>query len=339
MDQKEKEKLIRTLKNNDINGYIDFLKDNLPQKLYRYCAHTNQNIDLILSGKIKLNNPSKFNDPFDSLIHIVKSVERHYYEKIDRTIQKILYSSDKKICQLKDNLLHRDILNSSIGYKTKFSILKEEQKKLLNPSDSIEDIKLRGILWEMEQFSGFANRYIGDFVSDSGVSCFSEKKNDVVMLSHYGKCHTGFCIEYRTDEIIHDVLNGEYFIVPIFYSDKIYQDYYESISEERLTPLWNLPQFMYKELNWEYEQEWRIIKFSIPETEQTALSFDYIQQIFLGTEFSNINKYILQENGNSEREQISHLVRLFEYCRDKKINIVPLRVSSQKYELESYYLM
>lgn len=328
--------LVKVLKKNDFNGYISFLQKNLPRYLYRYCSHKTQNMKSLISAKIKLSNPKDFNDPFDSLIHVVNKTEKHYFGKIDRTIQKILYSTDTKVRELKKNILKRNILSSEISYKDKYSIIQEEKNYLLSPNITPDDIQLKGISWEMEQFSGFANRYMGDFVSDSGIACFSEEKNDVIMLAHYGMSHSGFCIEYKTDNIIQDVEDGKYFIVPVFYSDDIYQDYNEVIYDERLTFLWNLPQFMYKGERWKYEHEWRIVKFNDTDNE---LDFDYIHQIFLGSEFSNINNYVLSESGNSEEEQILCLVNLFEYCSNRKINIVPLRALTQKYELEEWYLL
>lgn len=325
--------LINILKNNDYAGYIQYLQENLPQKLYRYCSHTNQNIKTIISSKIHLSNPNKFNDPFDSLSQKVYSVYIDYYKKIDITIQKILYSQDRKVRMLRDAILSRNILSRKIEYKEKFKILKEEYQKIIIPNTDVgvEDIHIHGILWEMEHFSGFTNRYLGDFVSDSGVFCLSEEKNNIIMHSQYGNAHSGFCIEYKTDNIIQDVQNGKYFIIPLYYSDTIYTDYSEHIYSERLTYLWNLPQFMYKKKQWEYEKEWRIIKFGITEK---LMDFDYINTIYLGSSFENIDYSIANCSEKNEKKQIEYLVNLFDYCSSRGIKIIPLRTATHKYGLE-----
>ena len=327
--------LIKILKSNDYAGYIQYLQENLPSRLYRYCSHTNKNIKTIISSKIPLSNPRKFNDPFDSLSQEVYSVYIDYYKKIDITIQKILYSQDRKVRMLSDAILSRNILSKTVEYKEKFKILKEEYQKIIKPNTDvgIEDIHIHGILWEMEHFSGFTNKYLGDFVSDSGVFCLSEEKNNIIMHSHYGKAHSGFCIEYKTDNIIQDVKNGKYFIVPLYYSDSIYTDYSEHIYSERLTYLWNLPQFMYKKKQWEYEKEWRIIKFDLSENDisENQIDFDYINTVYLGSSFENIDSSSIN---SSEKKQIEYLVNLFDYCSLRGIKIIPLRTATHKYGLE-----
>lgn len=325
--------LIEILKKNDYDGYIQYLQANLPEKLYRYCSHTNQNISTIISSKILLSNPRYFNDPFDSLSQEVYRVYIHYYKKIDRTIQRILYSRDKKVKMLRDAILRRNILSRKVAYKEKFKILEEEKQKIIKPNADVglEDIHIHGILWEIKQISGFTNRYLGDFVSDSGVFCLTEEKNNIIMHSHYGKAHRGFCIEYKTNNIIQDVLNGKYFIVPLYYSDIIYTDYSEQIYSERLTYLWNLPQFMYKKKQWEYEKEWRIVKF---DSSDHQLDFDYINTIYLGASFENVDFVFNNNSEREEKKQIDYLIKLFDYCSEKGIKIIPLRAATHKYGLE-----
>ncbi len=305
----------------------------MPENLYRYCSHTNQNISTITSSKIPLSNPRYFNDPFDSLSQEVYRVYTHYYKKIDRTIQRILYSRDKKVRMLRDAILRRNILSRKVAYKEKFKILEEEKQKIIKPNADvgIEDIHIHGILWEMKQISGFTNRYLGDFVSDSGVFCLSEEKNNIIMHSHYGNAHSGFCIEYKTDNIIQDILNGKYFIIPLYYSDTIYTDYSEQIYSERLTYLWNLPQFMYKKKQWEYEKEWRIVKF---DSSDYQLDFDYISTIYLGASFENVESVVNDISEKDEKKQIDYLIKLFDYCSERGIEIIPLRVATHKYGLE-----
>ena len=286
MEAKDVEGLITTLKNNDFNSYISFLEEKLPKKIYSYYAHSTNNLDMISSGKINLKNPASFNDPFDSLIQVVNETEKHYFGKVDHTIQKILYSKDIKVSQFRKLILQKNILSMQIDYPQKIQILREIYDELLSPNNPIEDINLRGILFEINQFSGFANQYMGDFISDSGVACFSEEKNNVLMWSHYGRSHSGLCVEYLTEEIIFNCKEQNYYFVPVYYNENMYRDYYETISEERLTYLWNLPQFMYKNSAWSYEKEWRLIRF---EDIDHYVQSPKVSQIFLGTSFKNIN--------------------------------------------------
>ena len=82
---------------------------------------------------------------------------------------------------------------------------------------------------------------------------------------------------------------------------------------------------MYKKDDWSYEQEWRLI---IPNCNETSLFFPYAQQIFLGTNFKNYNKY----SPDSEKEQAESLIRLFDFARNNNINVVRLKTNPQRYE-------
>ena len=149
METKEVEGLITILKNNDFDSYISFLEKNLPKTIYSYYSHSTDILNMISSGKIQLKNPATFNDPFDSLIQEVNKTEIHYFSKIEHTIQKILYSKDKKIRKFRDIILQKNILSNNIDYSQKWKILNDVQKELLSPDNSLEYIELRGIIYEI----------------------------------------------------------------------------------------------------------------------------------------------------------------------------------------------
>lgn len=331
------EKLIETLKHNDFDGYISFLKDNMPKYIYRYMGHTSQNIDMICSDKVGLSNPSSFNDPFDSLIQVVNKTENSYRKGIDWMIQYILASKKKWIERLRDRMLERNVL--SADYPTKVKIIKEEYNSLVGIGGRKAEIELMGVLSAIKELPFCNNQYIGDFVSDSKVACFSENESDIVMWAHYGRMHSGICVQYTTDKLL-DVLSACKdsccYFVPVYYCDKMYEDYYKSMPlEDRLEPLWNLPQFMYKHTRWSYEGEWRLVLF---DTMADEIIFPCAMNIYLGTSFEMINRFELARHGNSESEQVDRIINLFNYARSKGIGIIPLKADETMYKLEEQYL-
>lgn len=327
-----KQLLVTALKKNNFDEYLNILSQILPPKLYRYFDHSLDKMKLLINNQIALTSPRLFNDAYDSLASFEKEVENRYYGKIEYTIQKILYSKDKKVKQLRDILLKKGILLSELKDSEKIRLMISEQEKLLGDSDTFEDTELRFCTARLKEFHGFNNPRWGDYVSDSKVCCFSTSKNNTLMWAHYGRMNSGFCVEYDTSKIIEDVQNEKYCFIPVIYSEKMYRDDPYPLSDETLSLLWNLPQFMYKKKDWEYEQEWRLI---IPDCKADALYFPYIKQIFLGTNFKNYNKFTKEP----EKEQTDILVRLFDFASLNNINIVRLRTNPQKYEFWEDYLL
>ncbi|MBI4795800.1 MAG: DUF2971 domain-containing protein [Deltaproteobacteria bacterium] len=99
------------------------------------------------------------------------------------------------------------------------------------------------------------------FLETTGLYCLSEKKDDILMWSHYSSGHKGLCIEF--DPILDARIGGM-----ILFGQALKVIY----SEER--PIVNVMAFVmasdqpteYKKAlltksnHWEYEEEWRVIK-------------------------------------------------------------------------------
>ncbi len=320
-----KQLLIQALKNLDYNSYLNILSEILPRKIYRYFDHSNKKLDLLINNHIQLSSPLEFNDPYDSLAAFEKEVENRYYGKIEFTIQKILNSKDVKVQELKKHIIEKNVLLSKVDWPDKIRIIKEEQQKLLGDNDGPEYMELRSCIYRLNEFHGFNNPRLGDWVSDSKVCCFSASKNNTLMWAHYGRMNSGLCIEYDTSTIINDINAEKYLFLPVIYSDQIYKDDPYPFSEKTCSLFWNLPQFMYKKDDWTYEQEWRLI---IPNCKDDTLFFPYVKQIFLGTNFKNYNKF----SPDSEKEQADSLIQMFDFARNNNINVVRLKTNSQKYE-------
>lgn len=327
-----KQLIIKALKNLDFDEYLNILSEILPKQLYRYFDHSNNKIDLLLNNRIAITSPLEFNDSYDSLATFEKEVENRYYGKVEFTIQKILNSNDSKVQKLKSNIISKGVLLENTDWSDKIKIIRDEQRKLLGGNDGPEYIQLRSCIYRLNNFHGFNNPRLGDYVSESKVCCFSASKNNTLMWAHYGRMNSGFCVEYNTSTIIADIKSGKYLFVPVIYSDKMYNDEPYSISEKTISLLWNLPQFMYKKSDWAYEQEWRLI---IPNCKEDTMYFPNIKQIFLGTNFKNYNKY----SGETDVSQAEKLVQLFDFAKANKINIVRLKTNFQRYEFVEEWLI
>lgn len=88
------------------------------------------------------------------------------------------------------------------------------------------------------------------FLDKNGVACFTACNDNLLMWSHYGGQHCGFCLEFRTEcEPFNDLRKVVYSkkMPEIDLAQPVMTDAHESIMNMLCT----------KSKCWEYEQEWR----------------------------------------------------------------------------------
>lgn len=333
-----KEDLIKLLSNakrenfkDDFSLYLKILNDIVPDYLYRYCAHDNKNLDLITNEQMQLSTPNSYNDPYDSYVLNSRVGRRNRKYDVDRAILAIF--QNENIQELQSALLHENILSSDISYAQKLEILKSVKDKY----ELGKKIKIPRIYYNTEE-EGENKRY-GDIIPYSLVGCFSESKDDILMWAHYAKSFTGLCLEYKKQNILSSVENGEFFLVPEIYSDFPYApNEFEQVNHAN-NSLWNLLQFMYKGNKWSYELEWRIVKFH-SDIHKNIIQLRGISNIFLGYKFEYFNPYAFHflDNGSieqdSEKNQLEKFLKLCEFAKINKINICTTRAIERQYNYE-----
>lgn len=143
----------------NLNRAEQIKKDNLP-KLYKYCRFDKNNYALenLFKSRVYLNNPNKFNDPFDSV----------YNFNID------------------SNILLNEALNSIKVNNNDYEKIKQE---LINNKEEILDNVDKIISKHVKDNNN-------SYRNKTWVTCFSERYNSILMWSHYADSHKGFCIEY-----------------------------------------------------------------------------------------------------------------------------------------------
>ncbi len=184
-----------------------------PTYFYKYYSVNNENFKFIekifTHNELRFPSPKEFNDPFDSKIQLCYDGSNEDWKK---------YLGD---------LFCRYAPQISIEQKEKkiTNILKEERHKRIpeNLSDS--------------------------YLDKIGVFCMSEKKDHLLLWSHYAQGHTGFCLEFQS--------NSPFFVIAqkVKYNDKYPKvNFFNSSRDEQMQTT-----LLTKSKIWEYEQEWRII--------------------------------------------------------------------------------
>ena len=92
----------------------------------------------------------------------------------------------------------------------------------------------------------------------TGVSCFSESEDSLLMWAHYANNHRGICVEYDLLEINNILM---FTAIPVIYSgERICFDFFDPQSIEKDTLKLFIQSLTSKSPEWNYEKEWRIIR-------------------------------------------------------------------------------
>lgn len=191
----------------------------LPKILYKYMNWSGRPRDkkknILFKNILYFSSPLAFNDPFDSMLPII-------FDEGYRNSEKF----------------HRDFLlaDNMIG-KTRYS--KQEideiaKDRFLNPHK---------IKYDTDIMTKSIQKSIVERVR---ISCFTTKKDNVLMWSHYADCHRGICIGLSTDYM----QEGQLFM---------YAKVNYSKNFPKLKQLNNNSLMYTKSLDWKYENEYRMI--------------------------------------------------------------------------------
>jgi hypothetical protein len=188
----------------------------LPRKLYKYEEFSAQSLENLKAQRIFFGSPIGFNDPYDcALDPIVLKPSKEEAERI-----RSFYLRDKSI-------------DSSERYG--FEKIGTEELR-----DSFQRAGKKAMTQAVEFF-----------LKCRGVSCFSEKNDDLLMWGHYGGKHKGFCLEFSTE------------YAPFSTAKQV--EYLDSVPNTSVVPFLIEPEFepireffAVKAKSWAYEKEWRV---------------------------------------------------------------------------------
>lgn len=188
-----------------------------PRVVYKYENFTAQSLKNLKAQSVYFGSPLGFNDPYDCAIRA-------------------------GIKELTDTDI--EILRTAHLSRSDLPILAREQ------------VEAYGVRQLRDLFTKLAERLIhekvDDFLKNKGVTCFSERNDDLLMWSHYGGRYKGFCLEFSTDYAPFDKIKKvEY--TPVI--PKI--DLMPVLLHDEFDQFINL--FCTKSQSWSYEQEWRCL--------------------------------------------------------------------------------
>lgn len=251
---------------NQIGNLREFVRNIIPEKLYRYRKYNQDTINDLKTFTIHPSSPHFFNAPYDCQLFIDKN---EIFEKIQ-------------------NANFKSYLLKWLEFNPNFeNLLNLEQKKSLSEAfnQSNQNLAVTFKLF-FPMFSKMIDEAMYrslDFIKQTTkISCFSEDIKSPLMWAHYTDSHKGFAIEYdfrnyntpcvscqnkcsqeHYESLFPVVYSVEKFNAKDFLSEYMLQIYMSNFSNNLFIPkddvLAIYKIFLHKSLDWEYEKEWRFV--------------------------------------------------------------------------------
>lgn len=210
--------------------------------LYKYMIH--DRIDVIRDPMIRFTQPGLFNDPFESLPYL-KSIgsDSTVYDAILKTIDQLGKSEWEALPKsIRGNITFTEIQE----------FVREHPERVLKNFRESEP----GVLPEQLH-------KIYDLVNDAvGVLSLAERRDSLLMWAHYACYHRGFILgldskhEFFTPEREPDDPFNR--LERVSYTNERPQITLSDLTEKEL--------LLYKSKEWEYEKEWRFIRYLVDAT-------------------------------------------------------------------------
>lgn len=162
----------------------------------------------------------------------------------------------------------------------------------INNGLKIDFINIRETLTNM--YNELTKKFRNSCKDKFKLKCFSEKKDSLLMWSHYSKNHKGFCVEYDLD-LINENTKEELILpvcllFPITYSKKrvfmpnnlhkVFLNYKKNNNVTKDYFIKYINSFLYKSSVWDYEKEWRM--FASLADKENKIYFPFIKSVYLG---------------------------------------------------------
>lgn len=234
--------------------------EGYPDIIYKYRSWSNPyHRNILVNNEVFMSPPSDFNDPFDCRIP-----KNHFLIDSPEKIEKYINGGIEK---------HRECLIAN-GKDIDF-----EKHQL---RESLQDLVTYQKEHEELEFSEMDQHY--------GVLSLSARWNSILMWSHYGDFHKGFCIGFNEEKMRTCGLFGKG--GPVTYSKEFPEI---NPMEQEHTMITGFKQTHNKAQDWEYEEEYRLTNLFFPnppsmEKRVIKVPTEFIEEVNLGMNISENHK-------------------------------------------------
>ncbi|MBQ3114271.1 MAG: DUF2971 domain-containing protein [Phascolarctobacterium sp.] len=255
-------------------------KKYIPKYLYQYQRFDKYSIENLKQEQAWYKIPCEFNDPYDTFFTYDKEVVREDILGKDMLNSLVLKSdelgivfTEKEKSAFKE-LPYKDVKDYLVEKGFDFTVIDEQIKTALDRYKDKTDDRIKSRIKQLQRLLF--------------VTCLSEINDSILMWSHYGGQHSGFCVEYKLRDT-----EFENYLEPVIYDYKIFNLTDLMLRDEKvINPLYVIYAAMRKNIDWEYEREWRIIKWNTLRLEEKGHLFAMPKPsaIYCGSKISKDNK-------------------------------------------------
>lgn len=253
-----------------------------PDILNRYFPWS-YGIETLSTSQLHLSNVSFYNDPFEFF------PATKYSEALSNmTVEELRLYINNELSEYAGQISGTDLSTIGLGTVSYASILGFLSFGTLLPiAAAITGI---GALLganriikkeEIEKLKKFVETYL-KFIEEIKTCCFSENYDNLLMWSHYAEKHEGMAIAFKSSVLY---WKNEIFRKVTYSENRVEIPISESDSTEFVDKLIST-----KALCWEYEKEWRLIKYDGRNVTNLKIPENAIDCIYLGLRVSNENR-------------------------------------------------
>lgn len=276
-----------------IKNFCSQVHELKPERLFRYREFDDNTFEALQKNLITSSKPKYFNDPYDSLLYVDKSIILNEIK------------DPRNRWKMQRWLEFNPQLTSLFTKKQK-----EYIKALLTGSERKYLLRIKKSSDQLEKSLNISVtnciQYIKEF---QNIACLSETQTSPTMWAHYAKSHTGFVVEYDFKNYNSPCINCHKkctyqhyeLLFPVIYSDERFdaKNYVASFWSQQVLGNSKVEIFipkddelalykvlLYKSTDWQYEKEWRIISqcSTFPNIIQKPIA------IYLGVNIEKDNK-------------------------------------------------
>lgn len=272
----------------------DWIKSNLPKRLFRYRQFTENSLNALRNDEIWGSQVTKYNDPYEYIpCYDIKKVNQFINREFDEKVieQHLSILKDGYIPQQVKNLFNEEIINALIENIAKIDDISAVSKKMSAQKPFV-------IQYLQSKFNAIIrNFFVGIIQAEAqyNVACFSESNNSPLMWGHYADGHKGFCLEYDFTENLTDCNKPcnnkkgclkfllETPVAPICYSEhrldatagilSIIQQILKDETKLGMNDYFSdmllcVKCLLTKSSDWHYEKEWRLFNYFSDKSKQ-----------------------------------------------------------------------
>jgi hypothetical protein len=188
------------------------------QMLYKYTSFSEYTERLVAEPRLWFSQPLKLNDPFECRPWFDFNYEQY----------QLVESMARHLRRANPGITADTAMANAVG------------------------IFLEGRHRRPEMWESLRKEIVARITQEIGILCLSATGENILMWSHYGKCHTGICLGFKWSAYTPFFGRAQ----KVLYSENLPAvDVFNAPSDRQVDHI-----FLTKFVDWNYEKEWRIIE-------------------------------------------------------------------------------